>query len=169
VLGAFTARKVKMREDIGAPVNDGPPKPWPPSNIWPTVKYPQPVGIAHVNTRPDGTYGFTKSVQTIKVHMRPDVWVEYTPHKSEWAAAKLSAALQEMSRKRHIKLITEDGSSITIKSMRSANWHKHRGEYQAREAESKARRQKELAAKLAEKAAEYQKTGIAEPIPDLFQ
>jgi hypothetical protein len=151
VFGAFTARKVKMREDIGAPVNDGPPKPWPPYNIWPTVKYPQPAGLAHVNTRRDGTYGFTKSVSTIKVHMRPDVWLEYTPHKSEWAAAKLSAALTELSRKRPLKLITEDGSSITIRSIRHPNWHKHRAEYQARE----AKRKENLKAKLAEKIAAY--------------
>jgi hypothetical protein len=134
VLGAFTPRKVIMREDIGAPLKD-PPGPWPSPEIWPTVTYPKPAGLAHVDTRPDGIWGRTKSVQTIKVHMRPDVWLDISPHPSLWARAKLEAALQEMSRKRPLRLETEDGS-ITIKSMRSINWSQHRKEYQKRKAKA---------------------------------
>jgi hypothetical protein len=90
--------------------------------MWPEdlVSYP-PFGTVKVNTRPDGIWGVTKSVATIKVHMLPDVWLDITPHHSLWDQEKLSATLQQMSRRRPITLHTPDGS-ITIKSMRSANW-----------------------------------------------
>jgi hypothetical protein len=120
IFGAFPAMWFKMREDIGAPVNDGPSKPWPPANIYPTVTFPKPAGLTHVNTRPDQTG--TKSVSTIKVHMLPDQWLEVTPHPSEWAAGKYEEALRIMSRKRPIIIVNEDGSSITLKAIRRDNW-----------------------------------------------
>lgn len=158
-MGAFTARKVIMREDIGAPVDDGPPQPWPSPNIWPTVTYPQPAGIAHVNTRPDGVYGVTKSVATMKVHMRPLPWLDITPHPSLWAQGKLEAALREMTRTRPVKLATPDGT-ITLKAMRSANWRQHHDSSTSQKLRSdfaKARAEKALverAAKINEKLAE---------------
>jgi hypothetical protein len=120
VFGAFPAMWFKMREDIGAPVTGDDPKPWPSPNIWPTVTFPKPAGLTHVNTRPDQSG--TKSVSTIKVHMLPDQWLEVTPHPSQWAAGKYEEALRVMSRTRPIRVINEDGSSITLKAIRHENW-----------------------------------------------
>jgi hypothetical protein len=128
VFGAISPFWFKMREDIGAPVNDGPSKPWPPANIWPTVTFPKPAGLTHVNTRPDGVLGATKSVPTIKVHMPPTSWLEVTPHPSAWAQGKYEEAIRVMSRKRPIRIVSEDGSSITLKSIRSANWMQHQAD-----------------------------------------
>ena len=163
--GVFPPRKVKMRENIGAPVNDGPSKPWPSPDIWPTVKYPQPAGLAHVNTRPDGWRGVNKSVHTIKVRMLPDVWLEVTPHPSVWAEAKLEEALRQMTRKRPLKLQTEDGS-ITIKAIRHPNWSqaaKARKEYHAA---MKARREERNMEMLAQEIVRTK--GQPKPHVDLF-
>jgi hypothetical protein len=119
VFGAFPAMWFRMRENIGAPVTD-PPGPWPPQNIWPTVTFPKPGGLTHVNTRPDQSG--TKSVSTIKIHTLPDQWLEVTPHPSEWAVGKYEEALRIMSRKRPIRIVNEDGSSITLKAIRHENW-----------------------------------------------
>jgi hypothetical protein len=165
-LGTFSPRKIKMREDIGAPVNDGPSKPWPPSNIWPTVKYPQPAGLAHVNTRPDGVWGVTKSVHTIKVRMLPDVWLDISPHPSVWAQGKFEVALQEMSRKRPLTLQTEDGSSITIRSIRHPNWGRKVREARQYRAAMKARREQEHQEMMAEEIAKND--ARTKPTTDLF-
>jgi hypothetical protein len=97
--GAFSARKVTM---------------WP-ANL---QNYP-PFGNIKVKTPTDRAH----SIGTIKVHMPPKPWLEVTPHPSEWAQGKLEEALRQMSRKRPIRLQTEFGS-ITIKSMRNANWYR---------------------------------------------
>jgi hypothetical protein len=142
VLGAFPAMWFKMREDIGAPVTD-PPGPWPSS-----PKYP-PFGLTKVNTRPDQIG--TKSVSTIKVHMRPAEWLEATPHPSLWAAGKYEEALKIMSRKRPIRIVNEDGSSITLKSIRHENWV--RAAREAKEArEAKKIEEEALKAKLEQQA-----------------
>jgi hypothetical protein len=101
VFGAFSARKVVMH----------------PENLhhWP------PFGVIKVKTPTDHPH----RIGTIKVHMPPPMWLDITPHPSLWAEAKLTEALRVMSRTRPIKLITDEGS-ITIKSMRSANWTQHR-------------------------------------------
>jgi hypothetical protein len=65
------------------------------------------------------------AIGAIKIHMRPEVWLDISPHPSLWAEGKLNEALRIMSQKRPIKLHTENGS-ITIKSMRSMNWTQHR-------------------------------------------
>jgi hypothetical protein len=122
VFGAFPAMWFKMREDIGAPVAGDDPQPWPS-----TVTFPKPAGLTHVNTRPDQSG--TKSVPTIKVHTLPDQWLEVTPHPSLWAQGKLEEAMRVMSRKRPIRIIKEDGSSITLKSIRSASWSQHKAEH----------------------------------------
>jgi hypothetical protein len=119
VMGAFSPFWFRMREDIGAPVTGNDPQPWPPQNIWPAVKYP-PFGLTKVNTRPDQSG--TKSVSTIKVHMRPTEWLEVTPHPSEWATGKFQEAMRVMSRKRPIRIVNEDGSSMTLKAIRHDNW-----------------------------------------------
>lgn len=166
ILGSLSPRKVKMREDIGAPVDNGPPQPWPSPEIWPTVKYPQPAGLAHVNTRPAGVYGFTKSVHTIKIRMLPDVWLDINPHPSVWAQAKLAAALQEMSRKRPIRLQTEDGS-ITIRSIRHPNWSRKVREARQYRAAMKAMRDERHQAMLAEEI--IRAKNEPKPSTDLFQ
>jgi hypothetical protein len=120
IFGAFSPFWFKMRENIGAPVTGTDPKPWPSPNIWPTVTFPNPAGLTHVNTRPD--QNGTKSVSTIKVHMRPTEWLEVTPHPSEWAAGKFQETMRAMSRKRPIRIVNEDGSSITLKAIRHENW-----------------------------------------------
>jgi hypothetical protein len=99
--GAFSARKVTM---------------WPED----LVNYP-PFGNIKVKTPTDHPH----SIGSIKVHMPPKPWLDITPHPSLWAEGKLEEALRQMSRKRPIKLQTEYGS-ITIKSMRHANWAQHR-------------------------------------------
>ena len=165
VLGSFSPRKIKMREDIGAPIGDvpvtDPPNPWPSD-----VKYPQPAGLAQVNTRPDYAWGTKKVPLTaINVRMLPDVWLEITPHPSVWAQGKLEAALQKMSQIRPIRLQTEDGS-ITIKSMRSANWGYKAKEYRELRAAQKARREERHREML---AAEIARTkGEPKPHVDLF-
>jgi hypothetical protein len=53
IFGAFPPFWFKMREDIGAPVTGDDPQPWPSPEIWPTVTFPKPAGLMHVNTRPD--------------------------------------------------------------------------------------------------------------------
>jgi hypothetical protein len=98
--GAFSARKVTM---------------WPED----LVNYP-PFGNIKVKTPTDHPH----SIGSIKVHMPPKPWLDITPHPS-LAEGKLEEALRQMSRKRPIKLQTEYGS-ITIKSMRHANWAQHR-------------------------------------------
>jgi hypothetical protein len=128
VLNAFTPRKVIMRENIGAPITD-PPGSWPPN-----VKYPQPSGIAKVNTTPDHQLGYKKPLTAINVHMLPDVWLDISPHPSVGAEAKLHEALRIMTHKRPLKLQNEDGNSITIKSWRAAPWNQHQKEYRKRKA-----------------------------------
>jgi hypothetical protein len=121
IFGAFPPFWFKMREDIGAPVTD-PPGPWPSPEIWPTVTFPKPSGLMHVNTRPDRPgpgLGPKVPIGTMKVHMQPTSWLEVTPHPSEWAAGKFQEAMRVMSRKRPIRIINEDGSSITLKGVRS--------------------------------------------------
>jgi hypothetical protein len=165
VFGSFSPRNIKMREDIGAPVDDGPPKPWPPSNIWPTVAFPKPAGLAQVNTRPDGIWGKTPSVNVMNVRMLPDVLLDVSPHPNVWAQGKLEAALREMTRKRPIRIQTEEGS-ITIKSMRHSNWRQHaKAQNELREA-LKARREERYREML---AAEIVRTrGEPRPHADLF-
>jgi hypothetical protein len=167
ILGAFAPMWFKMREDIGAPVKD-PPGPWPSPNIWPTVTFPKPAGLTHVDTRPDGIWGKTKSVPTIKIHMQPVSWLEVTPHPSVWAQGKFEEAMRVMSRRRPIRVMTEDGSSITLKSIKSAAWNQHRDEYKERQKEIKAKRQERYNEMLAAKAAKYAETGVPEPAKDLF-
>jgi len=130
-------RSGSMREDIGAPVTD-PPGPWPSPEIWPTVTFPKPAGLMHVNTRPDRPgpgLGPKVPIGTMKVHMRPTEWLEVTPHPSEWAAGKFQEAMRVMSRRRPIRIINEDGSSITLKGVRSAPWTQHKKEYDKLKAE----------------------------------
>ena len=98
--GAFSARKVTM---------------WPED----LVNYP-PFGNIKVKTPTDHPH----SIGSIKVHMPPKPWLDITPHPSLWAEGKLEEAMRQMSRKRSIKLVTDEGS-ITIKSMRHANWSKY--------------------------------------------
>jgi hypothetical protein len=107
ILGAFSARKVTM---------------WP-ENL---VKYP-PFGNIKVKTPTDHPH----SIGSIKVHMPPKPWLDISPHPSLWAEEKLKGALQEMSRKRPIKLITDEGS-ITIKAIRSANWSRPKEDIKGR-------------------------------------
>jgi hypothetical protein len=116
IFGAFPSMKFKMREDIGAPLED-PPGPWPS-----TPKYP-PFGLSQVNTRPDGIYGVTPSprMAAINVHMRPMPVLSINPHPSLWAEGKLEEALRQMTRKRPVRLVTESGT-ITLRSLRSPNW-----------------------------------------------
>jgi hypothetical protein len=137
IFGAFPPFWFKMREDIGAPVTD-PPGPWPSPEIWPTVTFPKPAGLMHVNTRPDRPgpgLGPKVPIGTMKVHMRPTEWLEVTPHPSEWAAGKFQEAMRVMSRRRPIRIINEDGSSITLKGVRSAPWTQHKKEYDKLKAE----------------------------------
>jgi hypothetical protein len=96
--GSFSARRVTM---------------WP-ENL---VNYP-PFGNIKVKTP---TQPSPNALTPIRVHMPPPVWLDVSPHPSLWAKGKLEDALREMSRKRPIRLQTESGS-ITIKSMRHANW-----------------------------------------------
>jgi len=107
VFGAFSARKVTMW--IKDP-NYSDLKNYPPFG---TMKIPT-AGIHHPH-----------SIGTIKVHMKPDNWLDITPHPSLWAKGQLENALRVMSRTRPIRLQTEDGT-ITIKSMRHANWHQYK-------------------------------------------
>jgi hypothetical protein len=100
ILGAFTARKVMMWEDL--------------------VHFP-PFGPIKVKTP---TQESPNALTPIKVHMRPLVWLDVSPHPSLWAKGQLEIALREMSRTRPIRLKTEAGS-ITIKSMRSMNWKQY--------------------------------------------
>jgi hypothetical protein len=127
VMGAFSPFWFQMREDIGAPIDPPNAPPWPTSPTYP------PFGLTKVNTRLDQSG--TKSVSTIKVHMRPTEWLEVTPHPSEWAAGRFQEAMRVMSRRRPIRVINEDGSSITLKSIRSANWSQHKREHDKRKAE----------------------------------
>ena len=106
ILGAFSARKVMMWSKD--------------PNEYSTLVNPPPFGTIKVKTPSDysGIWpGMQASFMNIKVHMTPKPWLDISPHPSEWVEEKLKAALQEMSRKRPIKLITPEGS-ITIKSMR---------------------------------------------------
>jgi hypothetical protein len=127
ILGAFSPFWFKMREDIGAPVTGTDPQPWPS-----TVTFPKPAGLTHVNTRPDQIG--TKSVATIKVHMRPTEWLEVSPHPSAWQQGKYEEAIRVMSRRRPIRFVGDDGSSVTLKSVRSAPWSQHKKEYDKRKA-----------------------------------
>jgi hypothetical protein len=102
IFGAFSARKVMMSENLQST---------PPS------------GIHKVNTPTHHPH----AIGTIKIHMRPPVWLDISPHPSLWAEGKLTEALRIMSQRRPIKLQTETGS-ITIKSIRSANWMQHKGD-----------------------------------------
>jgi hypothetical protein len=81
--GALAPHWFRMREDIGAPLQD-PPKPLPSPNIWPTVAFPKPAGLHHVDTRPDGVWGKTASpsIGVSKVHMQPTSWLEVSHHPS---------------------------------------------------------------------------------------
>jgi hypothetical protein len=102
VPGAFSARRVTM---------------WP-ENL---VNYP-PFGTIKIKTP---TQPSVNALTPIKVHMQPEVWLDVSPHPSLWERGKLEDALREMSRKRPIRLKTEDGS-ITIKAIRSAPWNQHK-------------------------------------------
>jgi hypothetical protein len=101
-LGAFSARRVMM---------------WP-ENL---QNYP-PFGNIKVKTP---TQPSPNALTPIRVHMRPEVWLDVSPHPSLWAKGKLEDALRTMSRTRPIRLKTEDGS-ITIKAIRSASWNQHK-------------------------------------------
>jgi hypothetical protein len=120
--GAFPPMWFKMREDIGAPLPPGTPT----ANPWPST------GLTKVKT-PDYRPG-TKNT-SIKVHMRPEEWLSVSPHPSLWAEGKYEATLREMARKRPIRIVNEDGSSITLKGLRSANWQQHQKDYRKRKAE----------------------------------
>jgi hypothetical protein len=98
------------------------------ATIWPEdlVNYP-PFGNIKVKTPTDHPH----SIGTIKVHMPPKPWLDISPHPSLWAEEKLKVVLQEMSRKRPIKLVTDDGT-ITIKSMRHANWSNQKEDIKGR-------------------------------------
>jgi hypothetical protein len=110
ILGALTARKVMMwSKDFNELSN--------------LTNYP-PFGTIKVRTPSDYSgiwHGKQASFTNIKVHMRQQAWLDISPHPSLWAEGKLEEALRQMSRKRPIKLQTEYGS-VTIKSMRHANW-----------------------------------------------
>jgi hypothetical protein len=103
IFGAFHARKVMMN----------------PENV---QSFP-PFGIHKVKTPTHHPH----SIGSVKIHMRPPVWLDISPHPSLWAEAKLYEALRIMSQKRPIKLQMGSGS-ITIKSIRSANWRQHKND-----------------------------------------
>lgn len=107
VLGAFTARRVKMwPEDL----QNCPP--------FGNVKVKTPT------TRPH-------SIGSIKVHTPRYDWLDVSPHPSLWAAGKFEETLRRISRTRPVKIITDSGT-ITLKSIRSANWNQHRNDERAK-------------------------------------
>ena len=158
VLGAFPAMWFKMREDIGAPVTD-PPGPWPS-----TPTFPKPAGLMRVKT-PAYAPGTKIPIGSIKVHMRPLDWLDVSPHPSLWAQGKFEEALRVMSQRRPVRIVTEEGS-ITLKSIRSANWNQHQKDYKEYRAAVKAKRENEHKERL---AAEIVKTrGEPKLSVDLF-
>ena len=82
--------------------------------------------------------------------MRQQAWLDINPHPSLWQQEKLKVALQEMSRKRPIKLVNEDGFSINIKSIISENWKQHDEVYKKRKEASKAMNEKKHGSRKAQ-------------------
>jgi hypothetical protein len=152
IFGAFSARKVMMPKNLqGIP----------------------PFGYIRVKTPSDphsinpnsGKAPSPPTLTPIKVHMRQSAGLDINPNPSLWQQEKLKVALQEMSRKRPIKLVTENGT-ITIKSMRSANWGQHQNEMREYRAAIKAKREERAHQML---AAEIVRTrGIPQRTKDLF-
>jgi hypothetical protein len=152
VFGAISARKVWMWSK----------NPDPPGEL----KSSPPFGTMKVDTPTDRPH----SIGTLRIQMRPEVWLQINPLPALWGEGKLQAALQEMSRKRPIRLQTEDGSSITIKSIVSAPWNQHKNDIQERRAAMKAKKeaehQKQLAAEIERTESDFKPK--PKPKPDLF-
>jgi hypothetical protein len=141
IFGAFSARKVTM---------------WP-ENL---VNYP-PFGNIKVKTPTHHPH----SIGSIKVHTTPTPWLDVTPHPSVWAQGKFEEAMRQMSRKRPIKLVTDEGT-MTIKSIRHANWKYKEDEYKEFRAAIKTKREAEHREMI---AAEIVKTkGKPKESVDLF-
>jgi hypothetical protein len=119
VFGAFSARRVTM---------------WP-ENL---QNYP-PFGNVKVKT-PSRPKTGAHQLASVKVHMRDTAWLEVTPPPSVWAAGRFEEAMRQMSRKRPIKLITDEGT-ITIKSIRHPNWGLKEREAKEYRAAIKAKRE----------------------------
>jgi hypothetical protein len=141
VFGAFSARKVMMAEDL---------------------KNHPPFGYVKFNTP---TQPSLNALTPIKAHMRPPVWLDISPHPSVWAEGKLISAMREMSRKRPLKLITNEGS-ITIRSIRHPNWSQYKNVLSERSAAIKAKREAEHRELLAEEMVKTK--GQPQPSKDLF-
>jgi hypothetical protein len=108
IFGAFSARKIMMYSK----------NPDPPGEL---QSHP-PFGTIKVTTP---TQPSPNALTPIKIHMRPEIWLDTTPPPYMWEKAKLEEALRVMSRTRPIRLRTESGS-ITIKAIRSAPWNQHK-------------------------------------------
>jgi hypothetical protein len=147
VFGALSARKVIMRSKNPDPAGE--------------LKSHPPFGTMKVDTPTDRPH----SIGTLRIQMRPEVWLDITPPPRLWAQGKLEEALRQMSRTRPIKLHTEDGS-ITIKSIVSAPWLQHDAEFKERKEALRATREERAAEVL---AAEIVRTGgQSQPSKDLF-
>jgi hypothetical protein len=153
VFGAISARKVWMWSK-----NPDPPGELKSSPPFGTMKYDTPTDRPH-------------SIGTLRIQMRPEVYLSINPLPSLWDQAKLEEALRVMSRTRPIKLQTADGSSITIKKIQSAPWNAPKTGYRemkaerdaAMKAKREAERQEQLAAEIARN-----KDARREPSTDLF-
>ena len=123
VFGAISARKIHMYSK-----NPDPPGELQSHPPFGTFKFDTPTDRPH-------------SIGTLKIYMRQHAWLEINPLASLWKQVKLKAALQEMSRKRPIRLRTEYGT-ITIKAIRSAAWSQHDAEFKQRKEAMKAREER---------------------------
>jgi hypothetical protein len=148
VFGAISARKVMMWSKYPNPPGE--------------LQNPPPFGTVKYDT----TINRPHSIGTLRVMMRPEVWLDISPPPRLWDQEKLKVALQEMSRKRPIKLRTADGSSITIKSIVSAPWNQHKNDIQERRASIKDKREAEHQELLAKEIARTK--GEPQPSKDLF-
>jgi hypothetical protein len=147
VFGAISARKVMMWSKYPNPPGE--------------LQNPPPFGTVKYDT----TINRPHSIGTLRVMMRPEVWLDISPPPRLWAEGKLNEALRIMSRTRPIKLQTDTGS-ITIKSIVSAPWNQHNKEYQERRAAMKAKREAEHQELLAKEIARTK--GEPQPSKDLF-
>jgi hypothetical protein len=148
VFGAISARKIWMWSKYPNPPGE--------------LKSSPPFGTMKVDTPTDRPH----SIGTLRIQMRPEVWLEINPLPSLWDQAKLENALRIMSRIRPIKLQTADGGSITIKKIEAAPWNQYNKEYQERRAEMKAKREAEHQEMLAKEIASYDSK--QKPSVDLF-
>jgi hypothetical protein len=128
--------------------------------------YP-PLGVWKVNIPYRNKTG-AHQIGSIKVNMPPTEWLEVTPHPSQWQQGKFEEAMRQMSRKRPVTIVTEEGN-ITLKSVRSANWAQHENKIKERRAQMMAERQEKAWKLTAEAIANNAGTKCAsKPATDLF-